>query len=118
MEFVEKRPPAEGNYCVQTAVRGTQGLEAASIGLNRVREARINVSAFDLRQEPSAVVPHAWDVYGGCRVTGIPTVTALDSFHNRIRVKSRLDPTPCTKKYQTANVLILHRFSSAGGSLP
>ncbi len=37
-EFVEKRPPAEGN-CVQTAVTGTQGLEAASIGLNRVREA-------------------------------------------------------------------------------
>ncbi len=27
-EFVEKRPPAEGN-CVQTAVTGTQGLEAA-----------------------------------------------------------------------------------------
>ncbi|MFC1825436.1 hypothetical protein ACFL9T_22210 [Thermodesulfobacteriota bacterium] len=37
-EFVEKRPPAEGNF-VQTAVTGTQGLEAASIGLNRVREA-------------------------------------------------------------------------------
>ena len=37
-EFVEKRPPAEGN-CVQTAVTGTQGLEAASIGLNMVREA-------------------------------------------------------------------------------
>ncbi len=37
-EFVEKRPPAEGN-CVQTAVTGTLGLEAASIGLNRVREA-------------------------------------------------------------------------------
>ncbi len=37
-EFVEKRPPAEGN-CVQTAVTGTQGLEAASNGLNRVREA-------------------------------------------------------------------------------
>ena len=42
------------------------------------------VSAFDLRQEPSArpersalgvVVPHAWDLYGGCRATGIPTVT-------------------------------------------
>ena len=37
-EFVEKRPPAEGNL-IQTAVTGTQGLEAASIGLNRVREA-------------------------------------------------------------------------------
>jgi hypothetical protein len=37
-EFVEKRPPAEGNR-VQTAATGTQGLEAASIGLNRVREA-------------------------------------------------------------------------------
>ncbi len=37
-EFVEKRPPAEGN-CVQTAVTGTQGLGAAPIGLNRVREA-------------------------------------------------------------------------------
>ena len=37
-EFVEKRPPAEGNF-VQTAVTGTQGLEAASIGLDRVREA-------------------------------------------------------------------------------
>ncbi len=37
-EFVEKRPPAEGNR-VQTAVTGTQGLEAASNGLNRVREA-------------------------------------------------------------------------------
>ncbi len=41
---------------------------------------RFNVSASDLRQEPSAVVPHAWDLYGGCRVTGIPTVTLLDSF--------------------------------------
>lgn len=37
-EFVEKRPPAEGNR-VQTAVTGTQGPEAASIGLDRVREA-------------------------------------------------------------------------------
>ena len=37
-EFVEKRPPAEGNF-VQTAVTGTQGLEATLIGLNRVREA-------------------------------------------------------------------------------
>ena len=37
-EFVEKRPPAEGNR-VQTAATGTQGLEAASIGLSRVREA-------------------------------------------------------------------------------
>ncbi len=37
-EFVEKRPPAEGNR-VQTAATGTQGLEAASIELNRVREA-------------------------------------------------------------------------------
>ena len=37
-EFVEKRSPAEGN-CVQTVVTGTQGLEAASIGLNRAREA-------------------------------------------------------------------------------
>jgi len=36
-EFVEKRPPAKGN-CVQTAVTGIQGLESASIGLNRVRE--------------------------------------------------------------------------------
>ena len=36
---------------------------------------RFNVSASDLRQEPSAVVPHAWDLYGGCRATGIPTVT-------------------------------------------
>ena len=40
---------------------------------------RINVSASDLRQEPSAVVPHAWDLCGGCRVTGIPTAAALDS---------------------------------------
>jgi hypothetical protein len=37
-ESVEKRPPAEAN-CVQTAVTGTQGLERALIGLNRVREA-------------------------------------------------------------------------------
>jgi len=37
-EFVEKRSPAKGN-CVQTTVTGTQGLEIASIGLNRVREA-------------------------------------------------------------------------------
>ena len=37
-EYVEKRPSAEGNR-VQTAVTGTQGPEAASIGLNRVREA-------------------------------------------------------------------------------
>jgi hypothetical protein len=37
-EFVEKRPSAKGN-CVQTTVTGTQGPEATSIGLNRVREA-------------------------------------------------------------------------------
>jgi len=37
-ELVEKRPPAEGNY-VQTTATGTLGLEAASIGLSRVREA-------------------------------------------------------------------------------
>ena len=37
-EFVEKRPPAEGNL-VQTTVTGTQGLESASSGLDRVREA-------------------------------------------------------------------------------
>jgi retron-type reverse transcriptase len=37
-EFVEKSPPAKGNR-VQTTVTGTQGLEAALIGLNRVREA-------------------------------------------------------------------------------
>ena len=35
-EFVEKRPPAEGNR-VQTAVTSTQGPGAASIGLNRVQ---------------------------------------------------------------------------------
>jgi hypothetical protein len=35
-----------------------------------------------LRQEPSAVVPHAWDLCGGCRVTGIPTATAVDPFSN------------------------------------
>ena len=43
-EFVEKRPPAEGN-CVQAAATGTQGLEAASIGLSRVREAAKRVSS-------------------------------------------------------------------------
>ncbi len=37
-EFVEKSPPAKGNL-FQTVVTGTQGSEAASIGLNRVREA-------------------------------------------------------------------------------
>ncbi len=37
-EFVEKRPPAKGNL-VQTTVTGTQGPEAASNGLDRVREA-------------------------------------------------------------------------------
>ena len=37
-EFVEKRPPAEGDR-VQAAATGTQGLETASIGLNLVREA-------------------------------------------------------------------------------
>jgi hypothetical protein len=40
-EFVEKRPPAKGNS-VQAAVTGTQRLEAASIGLSRVREAAKN----------------------------------------------------------------------------
>jgi hypothetical protein len=34
-----------------------------------------NASASDPRQEPSAVVPHAWDLCGGCRETGIPTAT-------------------------------------------
>ncbi len=43
-EYVEKRPPAEGNR-VQTTVTGTQGLEAASIGLSRVREAVKRVSS-------------------------------------------------------------------------
>ena len=47
-EFVEKRPPAKGNR-VQTTVTGTQGPEAALSGLDRVREAAINVSASDLR---------------------------------------------------------------------
>jgi group II intron reverse transcriptase/maturase len=37
-EFVEKRPPAEGNTG-QTTVTGTQGLGGASSGLSRVREA-------------------------------------------------------------------------------
>ena len=37
-EFVEKRPPAKGNP-VQTTVTGTQRPEAASSGLDRVREA-------------------------------------------------------------------------------
>ena len=37
-EFVEKSAPAKGNP-VQTTVTNTQGLEAASIGLSRVREA-------------------------------------------------------------------------------
>jgi len=37
-EFVEKRPLAKGNR-VQTTVASTQGLESASIGLDRVREA-------------------------------------------------------------------------------
>jgi len=37
-EFVEKRPPAKGNP-EQTTVTGTQGPEAASSGLDRVREA-------------------------------------------------------------------------------
>ncbi len=45
-----------------------------------------------LRPEPSAVVPHAWDLCGGCRVTGIPTVTAVDSYKFTARVKGRLDP--------------------------
>ena len=38
----------------------------------------VTVSAFDLRQEPSAVVPHAWDLCGGRRVTGVPTATTVD----------------------------------------
>jgi len=38
---------------------------------------RINVSASDLRQEPSAVVPQAWDLCGGRRVTGVPTATSF-----------------------------------------
>ena len=63
-EFVEKRPPAKGNR-VQTTVTGTQGSEAALSGLDRVREAAINVFASDLRQEPSAVVPHAGICAGG-----------------------------------------------------
>jgi RNA-directed DNA polymerase len=37
-EFVERRPPAEGNTG-QTTVTGTQGPESASSGLSRVREA-------------------------------------------------------------------------------
>ena len=36
-EFVEKSPSAKGNL-VQTTVTGTQGLESASLGLDRVRE--------------------------------------------------------------------------------
>jgi hypothetical protein len=44
-------------------------------------DTRINVSASDLRQEPSAVVPHAWDLCGGCRVTGIPTATFIFTFN-------------------------------------
>ena len=47
-EFVEKRPPAEGNS-VQAAATGTLRLEAASIGLTGYEKQRINASAFDLR---------------------------------------------------------------------
>ncbi len=36
-EFVEKSPSAKGNL-VQTTVTSTQGLESASLGLDRVRE--------------------------------------------------------------------------------
>ena len=38
----------------------------------------INVSASDLRQESSAVIPHAWDLYVGCRATGIPTKETIE----------------------------------------
>ena len=51
-EFVEKRPPAEGN-CVQTTVTGTQGLEAALSGLNRVREAAKRDTARVLHPYPN-----------------------------------------------------------------
>jgi hypothetical protein len=56
----------------------------------------VTVSAFDLRQEPSAVVPHGWDLYGGCRVTGIPTVTAVDFF--RQSKKSNISFITCSGK--------------------
>jgi len=70
-------------------------LSALCLGpLGGCTHTRINVSASDLRQEPSAVVLHVWDLCGGCRVTGIPIATALDSYIFFARVKSGFDPYP------------------------
>ncbi len=59
--------------------QGAVSPSLASIYLHYVLDfsvfTRINVSASDLMQEPSAVVQHAWDLCGGCGVTRIPTAT-------------------------------------------
>jgi len=63
-EFVEKRPWAKGNLD-QTTVTGTLRPEATLNVLGRIREAEFSASAFDPRQEPGAVVPHAGICAGG-----------------------------------------------------
>ena len=63
-EFVEKRPWAKGNSR-QAAVTDTQRSEAALNVLFWGAGGSINASAFDLRQEPGAVVPHAGICPGG-----------------------------------------------------
>ena len=82
-EKMEKRRLAKGNLVRQNKGR-TLSWATLQSELNRIRQLAekdrsIKVSArYYLRQEPSAVVPHAWDLRGGCRVTGIPTATALE----------------------------------------
>jgi hypothetical protein len=90
-EKMERRRLAKGNRVEQNKGR-TLCRETLQSELNRIRQLAekdrsIKASArYYLRQEPSAVVPHAWDLCGGCRVTGIPTVTVFDSSLNQCKL--------------------------------
>jgi len=74
-EAMEGRGLAKGNADQQNANRTLNRKEPAPSALDRVRKKADTRFRLHLRQEPSAVMPHAGDLHGGLRVTGVPTVT-------------------------------------------
>ncbi len=57
-------------------------------GLKRVREAARNPNQLSLRYTPEVgaqcISNACWDLCGGCRVTGIPTVTKIISYYQAV----------------------------------
>jgi len=72
-EIVEERTLPKRNTSQATAVQ-TLSRGAASSGLAGVRQTGIVRRSYS-REEPSAVSSARWDLFGGYRVTGIPTAT-------------------------------------------